>query len=62
MEVRIHDVISVKEILNTHQGDYKFITRAIEITDKDNNTHTLTMFGQHQSELLTSNVEANHYD
>lgn len=53
MDVRVHNITEVTEQINVHNGDLKFVTRTLNITDKDGNKYSLTMFSDYKSNLIT---------
>lgn len=61
MDVRIHNVVSVREVISLH-NDCGFVTREFVVTDKDNKESTFTIFGKTKHEILTSDIEVNNYD
>jgi hypothetical protein len=54
MDVRVHNITEVTEQINVHNGDLKFVTRTLNITDKDGNKYSLTMFSDYKSNLITN--------
>jgi hypothetical protein len=53
MDVRVHNITEVTEQINVHNGDLKFVTRTLSITDKDGNKYSLTMFSDDKRNLIT---------
>ena len=53
MDVRVHNIAEVTEQINVHNSDLKFVTRTLNITDKDGNKYSLTMFSDDKRNLTT---------
>lgn len=53
MDVRVHNIEEVIEEINVHNGDWRFVTRALRIKDKAGNEYSLTMFSDDKRKLTT---------
>ena len=62
MDVRVHNISTVKERIHHHRGDYSFVTRCIEVIDSDGVEHSFTIFGKDENELLSSKIERHFHD
>lgn len=63
MEVKMHNVVSVKETIGHHKlGDERFVTRKIKVINEDGAELEFTIFGKKESDILTSAIEVNHHD
>lgn len=61
MDVRIHDVESVEEIICTYKGELPFVTRTLRITDKNGVRYSLCMFSDTKQKLLTTDIASETY-
>ena len=62
MDVRVHEVVKVDVETSFHNGDYQFVTRRINIKDKNGNYYSLTMFGATEDDIIFKEFTENHYD
>ena len=62
MDVRVHNIVSVTEDISHHTNpNFSFVTRTLNITDKDGNEFSLTMFSDKYDNLHTTKIKENCY-
>jgi len=62
MDVRVHNISTVKERIHHHRGDYPFVTRNIDIIDSDGTHYCFVMFGKDENDLLSNKIERHFHD